>query len=216
MLGRGRSAPPESGHSRALRTSTWVIALPARRSMGSCTEERRRPACNGERSDPHPPMPRDKRGWQVSPAPDGRGMPEQAPSGPPPTAGRGFLVVRARSLLALNWLSVLLFQPTTSEQRVTVPFSPYFLEQVKGGEVRSIASKGDTIEGKLQAPSCATRRRQESHADEAVRHRGAEVLERQPALGAAAGKGRADQRQVDQHEPVAARASCCSASARRC
>ena len=28
-------------------------------------------------------MPRDKRGWQVSPAPDGRDMPEQTPSGPP-------------------------------------------------------------------------------------------------------------------------------------
>jgi hypothetical protein len=34
---------------------------------------------------------------------------------------------------------------------VTVPFSPYFLEQVKGGTVKSISSKGDTIQGKFKA-----------------------------------------------------------------
>jgi cell division protease FtsH len=54
------------------------------------------------------------------------------------------------ALLALNVLSVLFFQPATGEQRVTVPFSPYFLEQVKGGTVATISSKGDTIEGKLK------------------------------------------------------------------
>jgi cell division protease FtsH len=103
-----------------------------------------------ERSEAHPPMPRDKRGWQVSPAPDGRGMPEHAPSGPPPHRRQGFWWFVA-ALIALNWLSVLFFQPSTGEQRVTVPFSPYFLEQVKGGTVSSIASKGDTIQGKFKA-----------------------------------------------------------------
>ncbi len=62
---------------------------------------------SAERSDAHPPMPRDKRGWQVSPAPDGRGMPEQAPSGPPPHRRPGFLWF-VLLLIALNWLSVLL------------------------------------------------------------------------------------------------------------
>ena len=61
------------------------------------------------------------------------------------------------ALLALNWLSVLFFQPATGEERVTVPFSPYFLEQVKGGHVSSISSKGDTIQGtfktKLRYPA---------------------------------------------------------------
>jgi cell division protease FtsH len=102
------------------------------------------------RRDAHPPMPRDKRGWQVSPAPDGRGMPEHAPTGTPPHRMRGFwyfLLV----LVALNWLSVLLFAPKAGEQRVTVPFSPYFLEQVKGGTVSTISSKGDTIQGKFKA-----------------------------------------------------------------
>jgi cell division protease FtsH len=102
------------------------------------------------KTNAHPPMPRDKRGWHVSPAPDGRGMPEQAPTGPPPHRMRGFwwfVIV----LITLNWISVLIFNPSTGEQRVTVPFSPYFLEQVKGGEVGSISSKGDTIQGTFKA-----------------------------------------------------------------
>ncbi len=103
-----------------------------------------------ERSDPHPPLPRDKRGWQVSPSPDGRGMPEHARTGPPPHRMRGFWYF-VLVLVALNWLSLLFFRPSAGEPRVTVPFSPYFLEQVKGGEVASIASKGDTIQGKFKA-----------------------------------------------------------------
>ncbi|MGO9487500.1 MAG: ATP-dependent zinc metalloprotease FtsH [Solirubrobacteraceae bacterium] len=108
------------------------------------------------RSDAHPPLPRDKRGWQVAPAPDGRGMPERAPTGPPPHRRPAFLWF-VLILLAFNVLSVALFQPSTGETRVTVPFSPYFVEQVKAGRVSSISSKGDTIEGnfatKLTYPS---------------------------------------------------------------
>jgi cell division protease FtsH len=108
------------------------------------------------RADAHPPMPRDKRGWHVSPAPDGRGMPEQTPKGPPAHRTRGFLWFVV-FLLALNWLSVLLFAPSSGQPRVTVSFNPFFLEQVKGGEVKSISSKGDTIQGtfksKLRYPS---------------------------------------------------------------
>jgi cell division protease FtsH len=105
---------------------------------------------DGERSEAHPPLPRDKRGWQVAPAPDGRGMPEHANPGPPPHRMRGFWYF-VLALIALNWLSVLFFQPSSGEPRVTVPFSPYFLEQVKGGTVSTIASKGDTIQGKFKA-----------------------------------------------------------------
>ncbi len=104
---------------------------------------------SSDRSEPHPPLPRDKRGWQVSPAPDGRGMPEQPPSGPPAHRRPGFLWFVV-ILIAINWISVFLFQPTTGEQRVTVPFSPYFLEQVKAGNVKSISSKGDTVEGNFK------------------------------------------------------------------
>jgi cell division protease FtsH len=60
-------------------------------------------------------------------------------------------------LLVLNWASYLVFQPTTGEQRVTVPFSPYFLEHVKANQVNSISSKGDTVQGtfttKLRYPA---------------------------------------------------------------
>jgi cell division protease FtsH len=101
------------------------------------------------RRDTHPPMPRDKRGWQVAPAPDGRGMPEQAPTGPPPHRTRGFFWF-VLALIAFNWLFVLLYQPS-SQPRVKVSFNPYFLEQVKGGEVKSISSKGDTIEGTFKS-----------------------------------------------------------------
>jgi cell division protease FtsH len=103
----------------------------------------------GDRSEAHPPLPRDKRGWQVAPAPDGRGMPEHANSGRPPHRLRGFWYF-VLALIALNWLSVLFFQPSTGEERVTVPFSPYFLTHVKADTVETISSKGDTIEGKFK------------------------------------------------------------------
>ena len=100
--------------------------------------------------DTHPPMPRDKRGWHVAPAPDGRGMPEQAPSGPPAHRRRSFWWF-VLALIALNWLSLLFFQPSSEETRITVPFSPYFLTRVRDGQVFSISSKGDTIEGKFRS-----------------------------------------------------------------
>jgi cell division protease FtsH len=102
------------------------------------------------RRDTHPPMPRDKRGWQVAPAPDGRGMPEQAPSGPPAHRRPGFLWF-VLILIAVNWLSVLLIQPSSGEQRVTVPFNPVFLQDVQAGQVKSISTKGDTVEGTFTA-----------------------------------------------------------------
>jgi cell division protease FtsH len=97
-------------------------------------------------AEAHPRMPRDKRGWHVAPAPDGRGMPEQ-PSGTPPHRRPWFLWF-VLGLLAVNWLSLLLFQPSgNSEPRVTVPFNPYFLQEVQGGQVKTISTTGDTVEG---------------------------------------------------------------------
>jgi cell division protease FtsH len=76
-------------------------------------------------------------------------MPEHANPGRPPHRLRGFWYF-VLALFALNVVSVLFFQPSTVEERVTVPFSPYFLEHVKGGSVATIASKGDTIQGKFK------------------------------------------------------------------
>ncbi len=89
-------------------------------------------------------MQRDRHGWRVAPAPDGRGMPAQPPPTPPHRL-RGFWLFLL-ALLALNWISVLVFRPS-AEPRVTVPFSPYFLNQVQAGEVKSISSTGDTVDG---------------------------------------------------------------------
>ena len=97
---------------------------------------------------------RDKQGWRVAPAPDGRGTPaEHKPT--PPHRLRGFWIFFA-VLLALNWLSVLVFQPP-GQPRITVPFSPYFLTQVQEGHVKSISTTGDTVQGtfteKLRYPA---------------------------------------------------------------
>jgi cell division protease FtsH len=97
----------------------------------------------GEANDSKP-MPRDERGWRVTPAPDGRGSPEPPPA-TPPHRSRGFLVF-VLLLLAFNLGSVLLFS-RNGQQRVKVPFSPYFVSKVQAGQVASIASTGDTIQG---------------------------------------------------------------------
>jgi cell division protease FtsH len=89
-------------------------------------------------------MPHDKRGWRVAPAPDGRGTPdEHRPR--PPHRWLAFWLFFAL-LLAINWISVLVAQPG-SQPRVTVPFSPFFLQEVQAGQVKSISSKGDQVQG---------------------------------------------------------------------
>jgi cell division protease FtsH len=90
-----------------------------------------------------PQLPRDKRGWQVAPAPDGRGTPPTPQQ--PMHRTRGFIYFIV-ALLAINWLSVLFFQPA-SQPRVTVPFSPYFISAVNAGKVKSLTTKGSSFQG---------------------------------------------------------------------
>src|SRR6202020_3528234 len=90
---------------------------------------------------PRARMARDKKGWRVAPAPDGRGTPdEHKPT--PPHRWRGFWIF-VIVLLALNWVSVLVAQPG-SKPRDAVPFSPYFLDQLEKGQVNSITTRSDT------------------------------------------------------------------------
>jgi cell division protease FtsH len=67
------------------------------------------------------------------------------PPRPPPHRLRSFWIF-VLVLFAINWASVLLTRPG-SEPRVRIPFNPYFLAQVQQGHVRSINSKGDSIQG---------------------------------------------------------------------
>jgi cell division protease FtsH len=89
-------------------------------------------------------MPRDRRGWRVAPAPDGRGAPEE--DKPRPPYRRFVFWILIVVLFSINWAAVLMTQPA-AQPRVTVPFSPYFLSQVQSGEVKSISSTGDMIRG---------------------------------------------------------------------
>jgi cell division protease FtsH len=89
-------------------------------------------------------MSRDKRGWRVAPAPDGRGLPdEHKPT--PPHRWRGLWIFLG-VLLAINWLSVLIAVPN-AKTRVAVPFSPYFVDQLAAGHVKSITATSGTIQG---------------------------------------------------------------------
>ena len=118
------------------------------RSVTDSQQASKQPSRPDEKGAPPAPMPRDQGGWRVAPAPDGRGMPEEHKP-PPPHRLRGFWLFFV-ALLALNWIFVLIFQPA-SAQRVTVPFSPYFLDQVKAGQVASISSRSGTIDGTFKS-----------------------------------------------------------------
>src|SRR4051794_31187910 len=96
-------------------------------------------------------MERDPRGWNVTPAPDGRGAPEQ-PKQPvrPPRAPRigwrwiAFVV----AALAINYLLATALRPNNNPQ-VTVPYSPFFLNQVTKDNVKEISSQGEKVTGRF-------------------------------------------------------------------
>ena len=93
-------------------------------------------------------MPRDKGGWRVAPAPDGRGAPDEKKPTPPHRQRRFWTFVLV--LLAINFLLAVTTR-TTGQPRVTVPFSPYFLNQVQNGQVSSISTKRDMIDGTFKS-----------------------------------------------------------------
>jgi len=99
-----------------------------------------------------PPETDERKGWRVEPAPDGRGAPP--PPKPPmfPRGRRAIAVILA--LLALN--VVVAFITGGPEQRTQIPYSPFFLQQVKAGNVSEISSQGETIQGDLKKDASFT------------------------------------------------------------
>jgi cell division protease FtsH len=93
----------------------------------------------------------------VQPSPDGRGKPpEKQPMLPwGPRRFIGILVL----LLALNYLVVQVFAP--AEPRPVISYSPFFLQQVRAGNVKEIAAKGEEVKGefrrKVDAPGDDTK-----------------------------------------------------------
>jgi cell division protease FtsH len=85
-------------------------------------------------------------GWRVEGSP--RTPPKDGGSGKrPPGLGRRLLIF-VGVLLALNWLTVVVFAPGHKE-RVQIPYSPTFLAQVTAGNVKAISSKGETLQGQF-------------------------------------------------------------------
>src|SRR3954447_15513679 len=72
--------------------------------------------------------------WRVEPAPDGRGAPP--PQRPPlmPRKRRGTFIGVLVALLAVNF--ILAFITGSPEDRTRVPYQPFFLEQVRTGNVK--------------------------------------------------------------------------------
>ncbi len=88
-----------------------------------------------------PPVPPDpKRGnLRVSGA---REKPPMLPWSP-----RRFLVILA-VLFLLNWAIVAIFAP--AEPRISVPYNPTFLEEVRDGNVKEISSTGEEVKGEFR------------------------------------------------------------------
>src|SRR6187200_1274398 len=85
--------------------------------------------------------------WRVSPAPDGRGgQPEEKPPFIP--RDRPWLWWLFAALLLLNLVFV--FATAGSTTRTRVPYQPFFVAQLQAGNVKSISSLQDSVDGQLK------------------------------------------------------------------
>jgi cell division protease FtsH len=93
------------------------------------------------------PPKADPTRWRVEPAPDGRGAP---PKSKPPMIPRSRLFIAfLLGLLVVN--IVISFVTSGPPGRQRVPYQPFFLDQVRVGNVKEISSQGDSIEGELKS-----------------------------------------------------------------
>src|SRR6266511_1351090 len=90
------------------------------------------------RTPPPPPDPR-RGNLRVS------GAPEKPPM--LPWRPRRFLTILV-VLFVINWLIVSVVAPPAA--RITVPYNPTFLSEVRKGNVKEIASSGDTVKGEFK------------------------------------------------------------------
>jgi cell division protease FtsH len=104
--------------------------------------ERPTPSRSGDQKPPS---------WRVEPAPDGRGAPPQKPPPMLPRNRRGMFLGILVALLVVNF--VLALATSRPADRTRVPYQPFFLEQVRAGNVQEISSQEQTIEGDLKKPA---------------------------------------------------------------
>ncbi len=167
------------------------------------------------RRDAHPPMPRDKRGWHVAPAPDGRGMPEQPPTRAAAAPHARLLVLRAgadRAQLAVGAVLPAVHRRTAGDGAV----QPVLPGTGQGGHGQVDLHQGRHDRRAPSRPSCAIRR--------ATRRRRRRSCSRPRSRrsGTAASCPRCCRkracRSTPNRRPRASRCwrSSCSASARRC
>jgi len=117
-------------------------------SPASSTNAPERPT-QQSRGDEHKPP-----SWRVEPAPDGRGAPPAKPPPMVPRNRRGMFLGILVALLVVNFiLALATSQPT---QRTRVPYQPFFVDQVRAGNVQEISSQDQTIEGDLKKPATYT------------------------------------------------------------
>ncbi len=96
---------------------------------------------SGRDKPPSPPLP----GWRVTPAPDGRGARQPGERPRPSRNPRLWIALLVIALFAINlWVSSQALKPNA---RVRIPYSPTFLAQVRGNNVKEISSTGDSIQG---------------------------------------------------------------------
>jgi cell division protease FtsH len=91
--------------------------------------------------------------WRVDPAADGRGKPDEPKSDGGGLASMGGgrwrpILIAVVVVIGLNfWLTTLL---PSGNQPTRISYNPTFLAQVRSGNVKQIASKGETISGEFK------------------------------------------------------------------
>src|SRR6478736_3471226 len=112
------------------------------------------PSSSTQAPDREQPPSGERPSWRVEPAPDGRGAPP--PQRPPlmPRNRRGTFIGVLVALLAVNLILALV--TGNPAERTRIPYQPFFVDQVRNGNVEEISSTAQTIEGTLKKKATYT------------------------------------------------------------